>query len=402
MKVAAVIAEYNPFHKGHQWQLEQIRKNGNTHIAVIMSPDFTQRGTPAIFPKRVRATAALQHGADLIIELPVCYASASAQRFAFGAVQLAAAMGCVDTLVFGAENADLFLLEQACMALEDERVEERLREQLTKGITFAKAREIAVQQVYGDKTAAVLQKPNNILAVEYIAQLNKITASNKPQPMALERIGNEHDGAPVQNFASASYIRSLLYQGDWEQAQPYLPQQAYKNYREAKQRGEFADFLFGERAVLSALRKMDISQMQLLPDISEGIENRLYQAVRKSCSIQQLYQEIKTKRYPLSRVRRLVMSAFLQLPANLQQQSPPYLRILGMNERGREILSKMKVTAKLPVSTSLARLAEYSDQAKIFAHTEADCADQYRLFTESVFPCGQDLRESASFLFEKR
>ena len=113
MKTAAVIAEYNPFHKGHAWQLSQLRQRGASHIAVVMSPDFTQRGTPAILPKRVRAAAALQGGADLVLELPVCYACAGAQGFAFGAVQLIGAMGCVDWLGLGAEDTDLALLEQA-------------------------------------------------------------------------------------------------------------------------------------------------------------------------------------------------------------------------------------------------------------------------------------------------
>ena len=127
MKTAAVIAEYNPFHKGHAWQLSQLRQRGASHIAVVMSPDFTQRGTPAILPKRVRAAAALQGGADLVLELPVCYACAGAQGFAFGAVQLIGAMGCVDWLGFGAEDADLALLEQAANALEHPQVQLALK-----------------------------------------------------------------------------------------------------------------------------------------------------------------------------------------------------------------------------------------------------------------------------------
>lgn len=130
MKTAAVIVEYNPFHKGHAWQISQLRQRGASHIAVVMSPDFTQRGTPAILPKRVRAAAALQGGADLVLELPVCYACAGAQGFAFGAVQLIGAMGCVDWLGFGAEDADLALLEQAANALEHPQVQLALKEEL--------------------------------------------------------------------------------------------------------------------------------------------------------------------------------------------------------------------------------------------------------------------------------
>ena len=168
MKTAAVIAEYNPFHKGHAWQLSQLRQRGASHIAVVMSPDFTQRGTPAILPKRVRAAAALQGGADLVLELPVCYACAGAQGFAFGAVQLIGAMGCVDWLGFGAEDADLALLEQAANALEHPQVQLALKEELAAGITFAKARERAVGRVFGERVSQILQQPNNILSLIHI------------------------------------------------------------------------------------------------------------------------------------------------------------------------------------------------------------------------------------------
>lgn len=146
----------------------------------------------------------------------------------------------------------------------------------------------------------------------------------------------------------------------------------------------------GERAVLSALRRMSREELAALPDLSEGIENRLYAAAQKACSLEELYEQIKTKRYPLSRVRRLVLAAFLQIPAQAHQTPPPYLRVLGMNERGREILSRMKRTASLPVSVSLSRLAQSSSEAAALAALEAACADQYGLFTEWIFPCGLD------------
>lgn len=393
MKTAAVIAEYNPFHKGHAWQLSQLRQRGASHIAVVMSPDFTQRGTPAILPKRVRAAAALQGGADLVLELPVCYACAGAQGFAFGAVQLIGAMGCVDWLGFGAEDADLALLEQAANALEHPQVQLALKEELAAGITFAKARERAVGRVFGERVSQILQQPNNILAVEYLAQLRGLSPERRPQTIPLERVGNAHDGAPVQGFASASYLRGLLLAGEWERAAEYLPDFALHLYRQVAKEGKLARMENGERAVLSALRRMSREELAALPDISEGIENRLYAAVQKACSLEELYEQIKTKRYPLSRVRRLVLAAFLQIPAQAHQTPPPYLRVLGMNERGREILSRMKRTASLPVSVSLSRLAESSPEAAALAALEAACADQYGLFTEQIFPCGLDYSE---------
>ncbi len=389
MKTAVITAEYNPFHKGHRWQLEQVRAAGASHVAVVMSPDFTQRGTPAIFPKRLRAQAALQNGADLVLELPVCYALAGAQRFAFGAVQLAAAMGCVDLLAFGAEDADLVQLRQACTALQQEEVNQTIRQLLPSGITFAKARERAVAAVYGEETALLLQKPNNILAIEYLCQLEKLPDAHI-QPLALGRIGNTHDGEPVGEFASASFLRGLMLEGRWEQAQQYLPQNVWQLYRQAQQDGQFTDLQLGERAVLSALRRMEQKEMAQLADLSEGLENRLYRASREACSLEQLYAAVKSKRYPLARVRRLVMNAFLQLPAQMQTMPPPYLRVLGMNERGKQILSAMKKTASLPVSTSLMKLARSTQAARQWAQVEAAACDQYSIFCQQIQASGSD------------
>lgn len=389
MKTAVITAEYNPFHKGHRWQLEQVRAAGASHVAVVMSPDFTQRGTPAIFPKRLRAQAALQNGADLVLELPVCYALAGAQRFAFGAVQLAAAMGCVDLLAFGAEDADLVQLRQACTALQQEEVNQTIRQLLPSGITFAKARERAVAAVCGEETALLLQKPNNILAIEYLCQLEKLPDAHI-QPLALGRIGNTHDGEPVGEFASASFLRGLMLEGRWEQAQQYLPQNVWQLYRQAQQDGQFADLQLGERAVLSALRRMEQKEMAQLADLSEGLENRLYRASREACSLEQLYAAVKSKRYPLARVRRLVMNAFLQLPAQMQMLPPPYLRVLGMNERGKQILSAMKRTASLPVSTSLMKLARSTQAARQWAQVEAAACDQYSIFCRQMQASGSD------------
>lgn len=391
MKTAAVIAEYNPFHKGHQWQIEQIKAQGATHIVAVMSPDFTQRGTPAVFPKRIRAAAAMNCGVDLVLELPVCYACSGAHRFAFGAVQLVSALGCVDLLAFGAEDADLSRLTQAAQAIQDKRVAARLKQELGRGITFAKARENAVEQIFGEEISYILQQPNNILAVEYLSQLSEATLpGNAPAPLPIARIGNSHDGAPQEGFASASYLRRQIITGEWEKASPYLPACVINRYRTAIQSGQTASMKSGERAVLSALRRMSLSELKNLPDLSEGIENRLYRAIRSSCSTEQLYEQIKTKRYPLSRVRRLVLSAFLQIPAQMAELAPPYLRILGMNEHGKEILSRAKHTAVLPVSASLAKLSKHSPQAAEFAALEAACADQYSLFCDNISPCGGD------------
>ena len=390
MRTVGIVCEYNPLHLGHARQLTHLRMQHPEAAAVcLMSGLYVQRGQPAVFSRQVRARAALLAGADLVLELPVCYALAGAQRFAFGAVQLAAAMGCVDLLAFGAENADLLQLRQACTALQQEEVNQTIRQLLPSGITFAKARERAVAAVYGEETALLLQKPNNILAIEYLCQLEKLPDAHI-QPLALGRIGNTHDGEPVGEFASASFLRGLMLEGRWEQAQQYLPQNVWQLYRQAQQDGQLADLQLGERAVLSALRRMEQREMAQLADLSEGLENRLYRASREACSLEQLYAAVKSKRYPLARVRRLVMNAFLQLPAQMQMLPPPYLRVLGMNERGKQILSAMKRTASLPVSTSLMKLARSTQAARQWAQVEAAACDQYSIFCQQIQASGSD------------
>ena len=204
------------------------------------------------------------------------------------------------------------------------------------------------------------------------------------------RIGNTHDGEPVGEFASASFLRGLMLEGRWEQAQQYLPQNVWQLYRQAQQDGQFADLQLGERAVLSALRRMEQREMAQLADLSEGLENRLYRASREACSLEQLYAAVKSKRYPLARVRRLVMNAFLQLPAQMQMLPPPYLRVLGMNERGKQILSAMKRTASLPVSTSLMKLTRSTQAARQWAQVEAAACDQYSIFCQQIQASGSD------------
>ena len=350
MKTAVITAEYNPFHKGHRWQLEQVRAAGASHVAVVMSPDFTQRGTPAIFPKRLRAQAALQNGADLVLELPVCYALAGAQRFAFGAVQLAAAMGCVDLLAFGAENADLLQLRQACTALQQEEVNQNIRQLLPSGITFAKARERAVAAVYGEETA-LLPKAEQHPGNRVPRQLGKLPDAHI-QPLALGRIwkhprrgagGRVCLGELSARFDTGRQVGAGAAISAAERLAAVQTSAAGWTVRRpatGRAGGAICFEKDGAKGDGAACRPVG------------GFGEPLYRASREACSLEQLYAAVKSKRYPLARVRRLVMNAFLQLPAQMQTLSPPYLRVLGMNERGKQILSAMKKTASLPVSTS--------------------------------------------------
>ncbi len=385
MKTAVIISEYNPFHRGHQWQIDRLRQMGYSHIVAIMSGCFVQRGTPAIFHKHDRARMALLGGADLVIELPLPYACATAQRFAFGGVALADALGCTDALCFGSECGDISLLNAAVDALESPNLKPLLDKYLAQGITFAKARTLAVVELTSPEIAALLEEPNNTLGIEYMLQLRQLHSDLEPVTIPRKSVSH-HASSARDGFSSASHIRQLLLDGQQEEASVLVP-------------NECSDFLHTlspvcshDRIVLSRLRTLSKEDLSRLPDCSEGIENRLYQAIRDSLSLEEIWNKTKSKRYSHARIRRLCMNAFLGVKDGLHQQLPPYLRILGFNEKGRDVLALARKQARIPVSGSLADLARTSNCADAFAHLEAQSVDLYNLFETNLKPCGEDFR----------
>ncbi len=387
MKLALIIAEYNPFHRGHQWQIQQLREMGYTHIAAIMSGCFVQRGAPAIFHKKDRTRLALSGGADLVIELPLPYACATAQRFAFGGVALADAMGMEADLCFGSECGDIALLKEAVHALEHPLLSEAMKPHLARGLSFAKARTLAVAELTSPDVAALLEEPNNTLGIEYMLQLRQLDSPVKAMSIPRKSVSH-HENSAVEGFASASHIRSLLLDGEAENAQSLVPTECGELMR------QLSPVSYDDRIILSRLRTLSKEQLSCLPDCSEGIENRLYQAIRDGVSLEEIWEKTKSKRYSHARIRRLCMSAFLGLEDGLHRQMPPYLRVLGFNQNGREILAALRKNSKVPASGSLADLASISQWADEFAHMEAQSVDLYNLFEKELKPCGQDFRFS--------
>ena len=393
MIAAAVVAEYNPFHNGHARHLAQTRKAGATHIAAIMSGNFTQRGSAAIAEKRVRAAAALRGGADLVLELPLPYAMATAQRFAAGAVSMAVGMGCIDLLSFGSESGYLTLLKAAAEAVDNPAVCARMSEHLKTGVTFARARQLAVSETCGDEVADRLASPNDSLAVEYLRALR----GSSIIPFAVQRTGAAHDGAASDGHtASASFLRALLRDGHTAEAVALMPQACAQTLAQAysEKLAPFDDAGL-DRVILGVLRRMTPEELSRLPDLSEGLENRIAAAIRSACSLDEVYALAKSKRYPAARIRRVVMAAFLGLEGALGDRGAPYLRVLGFNARGRELLTRMKETATLPVSESLAYLRGLGGDAKAFAEQEARATDLYLLGLPEVRPCGYDYTKPA-------
>ena len=187
MKAAGIVAEYDPFHKGHAYHIEQTRLAGATHIAAVMSGNFVQRGEPAIMLKHARAKAALAGGVDLVLELPLPWAIAGARTFAFGAVSLLNALGCAELLSFGSESGDAAALEETLEALSGDNLNDLVRAKQKNGLSYASAREKAVRELFGEGRVAALRNPNDTLAVEYLRALKELGAPMRP--LAVRRAG---------------------------------------------------------------------------------------------------------------------------------------------------------------------------------------------------------------------
>ena len=376
METAGIVAEYNPFHRGHAWHIAETRRRlgGDAPVVCVMSGHWVQRGECALADKWLRAALALDRGADLVVELPTPWAMASAEPFARGAVSLLAATGVVDVLSFGSETGELAPLEAAAAALDAPEYPEKLRAALGRGLSFPAAR----QEAAG---AACLSAPNNNLGVEYLRSIRALGSTIRP--LTVPRQGVGHDGPAAGGFASASELRRLLRAGRGAEAAPYLT---------APWSGELADMQHIERAVLARLRTMGEGDWAALPDGggAEGLPSRLAKAAREAVSLEDFYTRAKTRRYPHARLRRLALAAFLDLRAAERPAAPPYVRVLGLGGRGRALLRKMKETCPLPVIVKPAQARELDGPARALFEAEAKYTDLYGLCFPAPRPCGAE------------
>lgn len=392
MKIAGIVAEYNPFHNGHAYLADELRARGATHVVAVMSGHLVQRGETALFSKWARTSAALRCGVDLVLELPSLYAAGSAERFADAAVALLDAAGCVDLLGFGSECGTLEPLLCAAEACMNEAVDAQVRRELESGASYAAARQAAVEWIFDKNTAAVLEQPNNILGVEYLKALKR--QSSRMVPLTVPRKGSGHDADVFHNtFASASALRGMFAGGDWELARPFVPKQAWEVYRAELEQGTAPCRLDQlERGILFRLRTMCPEEFDRLPDVSEGLAERLCRAAKGAGTLEEFYAAAKTKRYAHARLRRIALYAALGVTKEDIHLPPPYLRILGMNRKGLEVAARMKQEARLPYGTSLAKLAEAGGRVADF---EVKAGELYALGCPVPLPSGLDFTREA-------
>lgn len=387
MLVAGIICEYNPFHYGHAELIAQTRNAGATHIAAVMCGNFVQRGEPAILSKWARTKQALENGVDLVIELPLPWAIAGAEKFSYGGVFLLNALGA-DMISFASECGDIQRLNQTAQVLLSPALKEAMQHELSSGITFARARQAAVGKLIGNDSELLLKEPNNILGIEYLKAIIRIHSSITP--FTICRVGAAHDEEKQDcKIASASHIRSLIRSGG--NFTDKLPAAATEILlKELSAENAPAGFAGIERAVLAKLRTMSRKEFTVLPDISEGLENRIYEAVRKAATLDELYSLIKSKRYTHARIRRIILSAFLGLTAEMTENTPPYLRVLGMNHRGAEILKKTKSVGMIPIITNSSDSFSLDKPAANMFELEGRATDLYALCMPKPSPCGLD------------
>lgn len=398
MYFAGIIAEYDPFHNGHAWQLAAARVHGAKYVAVALSCGLTQRGALPLLPESVRVAAALASGADLVFALPAPYACAGAEAFAQAGVALLSAAGC-DGLVFGAETPDPALLTQTAQLLLTQDYRTALRAALANGArSFAAARQAAVQSLCPDSgAAALLDKPNNNLAVEYCKAILSQGAALTPVPLG--RQGADHGqalGSGGGPYASASALRRLWAASGPEALTDYLPPSALPFYRQARAQGVDTDFAAAHLAQLALLRARTTS-----PDcfagvrgVSEGLDRRLCAAVQQAVSWEGLVDAMTTVRYPRARMRRLALDAALNYQADALPALPPYLHLLGAR---REALPLLK-NAALPVGHSLAKLARHDPACAKVADAQRSADALGTLCRRTPAPLGERYRQKIIFL----
>ena len=370
MTTMAVICEYNPFHNGHKYQLTEHKKElGADGVICLMSGSFVQRGAPAVYDKWTRAKDAVLNGADLVLELPVVYSAQSAQRFACGAVKLLDKLGVVDYLSFGSECGDIDTLIATADIIHSAEFKVLLEEKLKTGISYPSARTAVLKENYPEIGESLVNSPNNILSLEYISALKEITS--KISPKTIKR---------NLDFASASSIREKIERG--ESVNTLIPTKTRKTYNQKAY----------DNLILYHFRKERLKALQGICDMSEGLENKFKKASQSATSCNELAESVKSKRYTRTRIDRIFANSLLGIEDYHTEFEPQYARVLAFNERGQEILAKMKKNSQIPVITKVADAKPDTIEFKIMLEKDLLATDIYSILTD--MPAGLDFKTS--------
>lgn len=379
MSAVGIIAEFNPLHTGHKRLIDYAHTLGDT-VACVISGNFVQRGDVAIIGKQQRAKFALLCGADIVAEMPVLWSMSTAQNFALAGVWQLYNLGC-DKIVFGSECGDIDALKNAADILNSDGFFEKVAEKAKSGVTFAVARETVAGEMGVDFT--LLRGANNNLGIEYILAAKKL---NLPIEFhTIKRLGAGHDSHELDDgFVSSSFIRQELLKGNIGYTERFMP----REIRGIIQKEHIADIARLENAILYSIRTKSADDFKNLPDISEGLENKIYFSARVATSLDELYNMIKTKRYTMARIRRLILSAFLGFDNQFFMTTPPYVRVLGMSNNGTEHFKKPQ--GIIPVITRTLQIKQLDEAAQKVFEVECRATDIYNLALNCPLECGSE------------
>ena len=360
--VLGIIAEYNPFHNGHLYHIAKSKEEtGANYVICVISGNFVQRGNTSIINKWAKAKMALANGADLVIELPTIYSISSAENFAEGAIKILNSLKIVDTLSFGMETKDISILNNIANVLYAEPKEyvTILAHELQKGNSFPKARENALMMYLNDikKYANVLSGSNNILGIEYLKALKKTKSDIMPVGIKREKV-LYNDEYMVDEFASATAIRKMLMTRQFDDIRNTMPKSSYQILGQELKDGHYViDLSKFEKEIMYALRKMTIEQIKNLPDVTEGLEVSIKNAAESCNRLDDLINIIKSKRFTQTRIQRILLYALLGIDKkkmDVARKISPYVRILGLNNRGKQLLSEIvRNNPKINIVTSV-------------------------------------------------
>lgn len=384
------MAEFNPFHNGHKYLVDSLKSDASGLVTAVMSGNFVQRGEPALLNVNLRTKMALESGVDLVLSLPLPYCISTAEKFALAGVIVLDSMNCLDSLAFGSESDSSEALKKCATNLQSAECDKLISKYIEGGVSYPTARENAVRELYGESEAGLLQNPNDILGIEYIKGLRSI--ESKMGVKTIKRTGANHDSKEgIGDIRSASHIRTLV--SDLSEACGFMPKAAYEILDDAVKNGKVIDYKKFETSLLFKLRTLTPEDFLKLPDVSEGLEYRIYDAVRNSNSYEELLEKIKTKRYTLSRIRRILLFAYLDITKELLEAPVPYIRVLGFNEKGASLLKQAKKNSKLPLVTRLADLNNLDSDAKMIFELECKARDLFSLCLQNPDVCGKEMTE---------
>lgn len=398
-KVLGIIAEYNPFHNGHLYHINESKKAVNAdYVVAIISGNFVQRGDTSLVDKWSKAEMAIKNGADLVIELPLLYSISSAENFAEGGIKMLNSFNIVDYISFGSELCDVNTLNEFADVLFHEPKEfvSVLNHELSKGFSYPKARENALLMYLNDirKYANILSSPNNILAIEYLKALKKYKSSIVPVSINRNKV-DYNSTEIVDGFASATAIRKIAMTNDVWSLRQAMPKSSfdimYDCLRSGKTVSSLAKF---EKEIIYNLRKMSISEIANLPDVTEGLEYSIKNAANSCNTIDELISIVKSKRYTVTRLKRILVYCLLGITKKDMQDSrkvTPYVRVLGFNDKGKELLSGIShANPKLDIVTSVKKYMETSNN-KILKNMLAK-----DIFATDIYTLGYDYDSSSN------